>query len=74
MTEWISVEDRLTEEFDFYIISWMFESLTVVGEGSFSQGNQWLVPIYSEDKDVITSAYPEVTHWQPLPEPPTQEE
>ncbi len=70
MTDWISVEDRLPEEFGFYIVSWMNGNLTVIGEGAFAYGEQWLVPIYNEDIK-ITSEYPEVTHWQPLPDPPT---
>lgn len=62
-TKWISVKERLPEvEADI---------LAYIGEGSFvvcwmTHDGYWQCPAYLMDKD-------DVTHWQPLPEPPKEE-
>ncbi|MBR3922913.1 MAG: DUF551 domain-containing protein [Kiritimatiellae bacterium] len=62
-TKWISVKERLPEvEADI---------LAYIGEGGFvvcwmTHDGYWQCPAYLMDKD-------DVTHWQPLPEPPKEE-
>lgn len=61
--KWISVKERLPEvEADI---------LAYIGEGGFvvcwmTHDGYWQCPAYLMDKD-------DVTHWQPLPEPPKEE-
>ena len=63
MNDWISVEDRLPAEPDFV---WVFgtwsQSVTPHGQvGRYSLDNWWAETGYS----LV------VTHWMPLPDPPT---
>ena len=60
-TGWISVEDRLPEKLDFYMVWDDVEKSRL--EASYIPEKQRF-RYYGED---ITS---DVTHWQPLPQPP----
>lgn len=67
-TRWIPCSERLPEERDCYIVAvkhWC-DGKPVTRE-AFWNGADWLS---CEKKVEIT---PRVTHWQPLPEPPKEE-
>jgi len=71
--EWISVEDRLPESQNIYLASWDYDGHKgIVGEAYHDGSNKWVFPFYANEKDVMT-VMPNVTHWQPLPEPPKGE-
>jgi len=63
--EWISIEDRLPNEEDYYLVVWDYDEVEEVGEAFYSE--KWYFPYYSNEKDVTE---PKVTHWMPLPKPP----
>lgn len=56
VSEWISVKDKLPEDDGHYMCALTFEIIVI---------NTWY-----EGKWVADSEY--VTHWMPLPEPPTE--
>lgn len=62
--EWISVDDRLPEDFEshesFYIVS--SKGLVCFSTAFFKDGEFW------SSKDFV--GLTDVTHWMPLPEPP----
>lgn len=66
MSEWISVEDRLPDE---------LESVLVSRNGNvcnmFLHGGIWKPDGYGIR---VTHAFDDVTHWMPLPEPPSDTE
>ena len=63
--QWISVDDRLPEKAGVYLTSWRDNTLeTYQFDGSLMEQG-WLIDL---------GAYGRVTHWMPLPEPPTREQ
>lgn len=63
-TKWISVKNRLPEEFVSVLINVPDEApLTTVSEGFLEPGGTW----YKRGYRLLPT---EVTHWQPMPEPP----
>ena len=67
MSDWISVEERLPEESPYAILAGRAESTGVpmVTEARFI-GGEFLCLTFGAIKDV--------THWMPLPSPPTDSE
>ena len=67
MNEWISVDDRLPEIEGHYLVhtprSFPKNCKLQIGE-LYSDDNSW----YNEADDYLD----DVTHWQPLPEPPKE--
>jgi hypothetical protein len=64
---WISVEDRLPEKADRYLVALEFDGAIVVDFDDyeeFREGWDWLRYYDIE---------PPITHWMPLPEPPESE-
>ena len=77
MDEWISVKDRLPEYNKVVLISWE----DIFNETHISTGYICLITRHSgEDSPVDDTWYMsntrgyelKVTHWQPLPEPPSK--
>lgn len=64
MSEWISVKDKLPEEFEEVLTfgSGEYEVLSFLDTKAI--GKCW------EDKGGWWRPFDEVTHWMPLPEPP----
>jgi hypothetical protein len=62
---WISVEDRLPEKLGFYIVARRYGQ---VHNGYFDE-NGWRL-----FTDSGMPAYSDVTHWQPLPAPPIDQQ
>ena len=61
--KWISVEDRLPDETDYYIVAWrLFKHKLSVRTAYFIAGDGW-----------EWKAGEVITHWMPLPEPPSDE-
>lgn len=68
--EWISVEDRLPEESDDYIVNLHSPSgANIVTKRSYSKTRGWYG--VSSDYYYLETA---VTHWMPFPAPPTEKE
>ena len=68
--EWISVEDRLPEESDDYIVNLHYSSGTnIVTKRSYSKNRGWYG--VSSDHYYLETA---VSHWMPFPPPPTEKE
>ena len=65
MSEWISVEDRLPDVIGCYLVCSYELHARVVGWTFFNSQKRWT----SNKGD-----YKDVTHWMPLPKPPTTEE
>jgi ABC-type Fe3+-hydroxamate transport system substrate-binding protein len=64
-SKWISIEERLPEkEGDYLIIFWPDESYTPYTAFYLKELNRWY---YAGKK-------PYVTHWMPLPSPPTEQQ
>jgi len=68
-TEWISVKDRLPDNHD---------DVLVVGEG-WDNMNWWRIYFYEkgiwytiDGDEVNEQSQSKITHWMPLPEPPTK--
>ena len=63
--DWISVKDELPGEHQVVIIYWLQGGVT----------GTWAMPTYSSfggfHDDALAVKYENVTHWMPLPEPPT---
>lgn len=68
MGEWISVKDRLPEQFVSVIVYMPNEKpFPTVHEGYLADNGKW----YSAH---CMRGIKEITHWMPLPEPPKEEE
>lgn len=72
MSEWISVKERLPETDDLHLIivnGKPKKNITLVQAyelATYCPDEGWLLEQYPEWET------PEVTHWQPLPEPPKE--
>lgn len=72
MNEWISVNDRLPEEYDWVLVSvvdWKNPKLRFVPHVAELRKGKWA----SQDDvegDLETWAHVKVTHWMPLPDAP----
>ena len=68
MSNWISVKDRLPSKNGYYLCWWMTSKCRTKEEWKVSilywEDNLWLI-----NPNWFNMAY-NVTHWQPLPEPP----
>lgn len=69
--EWISVEDRLPDETGAYLCATLdvAENLTDIFIHSF-----WLIEHRESRNKFSCKSYQKVTHWMPLPKPPTTEQ
>ena len=68
--EWISVEDRLPEDSDDYLVYVRYTPFTkIVTKRSYSKERGWYGVQHSHYYIEIG-----VTHWMPLPAPPTEKE
>lgn len=65
--QWISVKDRLPKEQECVIVH---EKDLGVLLGDY-QGIKYSQPVWIARKSELIMLTTEVTHWQPLPEPPT---
>jgi hypothetical protein len=61
---WISVEDRLPEDDNLYIVCRTIYPHQIVFEARWKDG-KWLSVVESKQLNYIT-------HWQPLPAPPKE--
>lgn len=74
MNEWISVKDRLPEEYDWVLVSvvdWKNPKLRFVPHVAELRKGKWA----SQDDvegDLETWAHIKVTHWMPLPDSPKE--
>ena len=61
-SEWISVEDSLPETEGYVIVAWAngYVELSRFTRDKYSHGGSWHPDFIPDD----------ITHWQPLPEPP----
>jgi len=68
VSEWISVEDRLPEKHDYYLVSHMHEigGRVNVDKLIYSDSHGGWVSLYGARYGGI------VTHWMPVPEPPKE--
>ena len=65
--EWISVEDRLPEPFVSVLVNMPGEEpCPTVREGFISNDGIWQSAMFRREPG-------EVTHWQPMPQPPKKE-
>lgn len=65
--EWISVKDRLPKPFVSVLVQMPGETPhPTVREGFISRDGVWHSALYDREPD-------EVTHWQPMPQPPKGE-
>ena len=64
MSEWISIDDRLPEEFITCLV--FCDGFFEVAEYN-KHFKTWINVLYSEITNIDN-----VTHWMPLPEPPEQ--
>lgn len=79
MSEWISVDDRLPEKVGSYLVfyhEWSkgeylptYDDCTI-RTMVFLCNKKWRYPVCC-DKKCEADTHREVTHWMPLPEPPT---
>ena len=66
--EWISVEDRLPEPFVSVLVHMLGEEpFPTVREGFISNDGIWQSAMFRREPG-------EVTHWQPMPQPPKEVE
>jgi len=72
MSKWISVEDRLPDTDINVIFICKRHNEICVGERDKYLENMWLDYLQIDSDGDPMDEY-EVTHWMPLPEPPTQE-
>lgn len=63
MSEWISVEDRLPDEIFDWILACADGAVSTIG---YSKEKGFHCPYPTSTQLIIE----EITHWQPLPEPP----
>ena len=71
MSEWISIKDRLPDKADYYLVSWIYDHDAVSGEAWFTN-SEWIHPHYGGDEKENPPEPPEITHWMPIPFPPTE--
>lgn len=73
MSEWISVEDRLPDYGEPVLIcaNDVVQSVTFMRDG-FEDTADWFEPYHFGDDDEFLRVWASfVTHWMPLPEPPS---
>lgn len=63
--KWISVNERLPDDWDNYLVSLG----KTTGELTYHPEHKWC---WIEEDGYVTDFNSSVTHWQPLPEPPTE--
>lgn len=67
--EWISVKDRLPEDFGQYLGYIKAYGKEWIEEVSFNNFN-WIVIHYQLYTNDFAYMYCNITHWMPLPDPP----
>lgn len=85
MSGWISVKERLPENYD-KDPDWSVTVLFMTTQGHIHSGyrnigrsqksfydDDWTPPYWLDESEVLCFEENEVTHWQPLPEPPGEE-
>ena len=65
MNKWISVKDKMPEIYDTCLVA--YHGRVVLGK---CMGDYWF---YSDDVGGYSYHTLEITHWQPLPQPPEEE-
>lgn len=70
MTQWTAITDKLPD-YDEPVL-WYLEDGNMVVEALDKDGNPWL---FNEDDDFVSAwgDCPKATHWQYLPEPPSND-
>jgi len=63
--QWISVKDRLPERGDFVLVNTEFGRITVAKKG-------WESWVFNDFYKTSYERISYVTHWMPLPKPPTE--
>ena len=75
MSEWISVKDRLPEEFDDVLIVTVSGRISIAYLHSYNKENiidykNWAI---TDSEEGNTIPFVRVTHWMPLPKSPNLE-
>lgn len=77
MSEWISVEDRLPDVKEWYLVVMKYQenSPTHNGVMSYEPFYKQFIPLHEVDEHRVVDYHQWiVTHWMPLPEPPKDRE
>ena len=81
MSEWVSVKDRLPENYGIHLVCLGENDKRIYGNGVhtawyYSGSKNWSFSLDTailEGKESSTEIHSiDVTHWQPLPEPPKE--
>ena len=68
MNEWISVEDRLPESAGEWVLVYADGAYNCIGYTLQAGFHDWC-----SNRDGLNVCIEDITHWQPLPEPPVKE-